>query len=347
MTAKALVDWPRQQLIRFSLLVLALLPISCTNTPKTATDPIASEPTSTDTVQLDPDREQAANDSEIALGQNQYQSDRFGFSFTYPDGYELTVTQADNPSEEYVTLLRVEDLEDPEPPFIGISVYENSQQLSLEAFRNQRGYFLINEFPDTQVAGQRALDFESAGLYESRDHLFKTPEDTHVISLSATYLDVSSETDPLWQVAQKVRDSFEWRSPSASANPGTIAQVEPFTLDELFEQGAGGCGMNLLQPDAAPGEGFLFTNGIDNTPALMKMDGQWVWLNRTETSGEEFYGQQTSQTFVSVDGQVTVQLDVSLGEIGEIESVEFADVQFNVIQNNQSIDVPAIGGAGC
>ncbi|MEM9218174.1 MAG: hypothetical protein AAGD25_28015 [Cyanobacteria bacterium P01_F01_bin.150] len=287
------------------------------------------------------------------LEQNRYQSNRFGYSFIYPDGYDLTVTQADDSTEEYVTLLRMEDVGEPEPPFIGIQVYENPQQLSLEDFRNQKSYLIINEFPDIDVAGQRALDFEWAGLYEAREHLFKTPDGTHVVALNSTYLDVISDADPLWLDAQKIRDSFEWRSPSANsgnaANPDSfaIAQVQPFTFEELFEQEAGGCGMNLLQPNAAPGEGFLFTHGIDNAPALMKINGQWVELSRTEAKGEEFYGQYTSQTFVSEEDDITVQIDVQLGELGEIESVEFADVQFKVMQDNQVVEVTAIGGAGC
>ena len=352
----------RQRLVISALLAFAIFPLGCTpgSEPLASdtSDPQLSEvPSATSSLAqnpTDPGTQQSAMRSAseksagaIAPGQNRYQSDRFDFSFTYPDGFELTVTHPEESSEEYVTLLRQEDVSDPEPPFIGIGVYENPQRLSLEAFQEQIGYFILNEFPDTTVAGQRALDFVSAGLYESRTHLFKTPEGTHVVSLTATYLDTISETDPLWQVAQTLRDSFEWRSPSASDNLPMVAQVEAFTLDELFEQGGGGCGMSLLQPNAQPGEGCLFTNGIDNPPALMKLNGQWVRLTRTEASGEEFYGQQTSQTFVSEDGAVTIEIDVSLGAVGEIESVEFADVQFKVIQDNQLIEVVATGGAGC
>lgn len=177
---------------------------SATNQPS---DPLSADNTTQPTLSSEP--ENRAEQRE--LGQNRYQSDRFGFSFTYPDGYDLTVTEPDNSTEEYVTLLRTEDVGTPEPPFIGIWVYENPQQLSLEAFREQKSYLIINEFPDIEVAGQRALDFEWAGLYESREHLFKTPDGNHVVSLNSIYLDVISETDPLWLDAQTIRNSFEWR----------------------------------------------------------------------------------------------------------------------------------------
>ena len=361
MLSRVRIAKAQQQLMVFGLLTVAIFPLSCAAEPQPPS-PVPAD-ASADATLSAPHSEQSPVSSEgqqpsiknassnkdvsLALGENQYQSDRFGFSFTYPDGFELTVTHPEDSTEEYIALIRQEDVGDPEPPFIGISVYENPQQFSLEGFREDKGYYILNEFPDISVAEQRALDFEAAGLYESREHLFKTPEGDHVVSLSATYLDMVSEMDPLWQVAQTLRDSFEWRSPSTSENLTTVVQVDPFTLDELFDQGGGGCGMSLLQPNAAPGEGFLFTNGIDDSPALMKLDGQWVMLNRTAASGEEFYGQQTSQTFESEDGTVTVQIDVSLGAVGEIESVEFADVQLQVIQDTQVVDVPAVGGAGC
>ena len=124
-------------------------------------------------------------------------------------------------------------------------------------------------------------------------------------------------------------------------------QVNSFTLDELFEQGAGGCGMSLLKPGAAPGEGFLFTHGMDAEPALMKIDGAWVWFQRTAASGERFYGQTTSQTFSNDDGSLIVETEVTLGEEGEIESVEFSDAVLRLTYDGQTIEIDVEGGAGC
>ncbi len=52
---------------------------------------------------------------------------------------------------------------------------------------------------------------------------------------------------------------------------------------------------------------------------MMKINGRFVRFRRTAATGQEFYGQRTSQTFVS---QASHQLavDVKLGQPGEIES---------------------------
>lgn len=137
---------------------------------------------------------------------NQYRSDRFGFSFSYPTGYELTVGHPnDGTVEEYIVFLRQEDINDPEPPFVSVHVYNNPNQLSLEDFQTVQGYFIIQEFAPTTVAGQDALEFESAGLYIDRQYLFKTPDGAHIVSLYA-----SSDIEPLWQMAEGIRHSFQW-----------------------------------------------------------------------------------------------------------------------------------------
>ena len=127
----------------------------------------------------------------------------------------------------------------------------------------------------------------------------------------------------------------------------TPPKVDSFTLDELFEQGAGGCGMSLLKPGAPPGEGFLFSHGMDEEPALMKIDGAWVWFQRTAASGERFYGQMTSQTFSNDDGSLIVETEVILGEEGEIESVDFSEAVLRLIYDGQTIEIAVEGGAGC
>ena len=137
------------------------------------------------------------------------------------------------------------------------------------------------------------------------------------------------------------------KSPTSTLAVSPPPQANPFTLDELFEQGAGGCGMSLLQPGAPPGEGFLFIHGMDEEPALMKIDGAWVWFQRTAASGERFYGQTTSQTFSNDDGSLIVETEVTLGEEGEIESVDFSDAVLRLIYDGQTAEIAVEGGAGC
>lgn len=142
---------------------------------------------------------------------NRYRSDRAGFSFAYPTGYELTVGHPEEEPtsfpvpEEYIVFLHQADVTDPEPPFVSIRVYANPQHLSLEAFRDEIGYYVVQEFPDITIAGQRALAFESAGLYIDHQYLFKTPDGTQVVVLHA-----ASEFEQLWQMTEGIRDSFQW-----------------------------------------------------------------------------------------------------------------------------------------
>lgn len=134
--------------------------------------------------------------------------------------------------------------------------------------------------------------------------------------------------------------------PKTPVEPMVQAGIESFTLTELFAQGAGGCGMSLSQPDSAPGEGFLFVHGFGEDPALIKIDGEWVFLERTAVSGEEFYGQGTSQTFVDESGQIKVETEVSLGEKGN-EAIQFPQALLRITRGDQTFEIPVEGDAGC
>jgi hypothetical protein len=118
------------------------------------------------------------------------------------------------------------------------------------------------------------------------------------------------------------------------------------TTDELFEMGSGGCGMTLWEPGAEPQEGFLLFNDIEGN-MLMRVDGELTRFTRTDASGEEFYGQHTSQTFVSEDGNTTVTLEVTKGERGEIESFAIPEGAMQVEHNDQTVIMPVVGDAGC
>lgn len=149
--------------------------------------------------------------------------------------------------------------------------------------------------------------------------------------------------------------SSQATSPTPTVSPTaelTSLKAEPYTTDELFQQGGGGCGMALwnLESDLPP-KNMLFSNGIADKPndalALMKINGKWVRLRRSDATGEDFYGQKTSQTFVSQDDTIQVQVDVNLGKPGEIESVAIDQGTLRVKQNEQVLEIPVRGGAGC
>ncbi|PSN11558.1 hypothetical protein C7293_23775 [filamentous cyanobacterium CCT1] len=140
------------------------------------------------------------------------------------------------------------------------------------------------------------------------------------------------------------------------AAPGTMPQadtleVDSFTVDELFAQGGGGCGMTLWQQsEGSPPEGFIFFNGMAQPPddgfTLMKINGEFVRFQRTAAAGEEFYGQQTAQTFVSQDDDLQLQVDTTLGEPGEIESIA-VEGTLQLQQNGDTLTIPVQGDAGC
>lgn len=133
-------------------------------------------------------------------------------------------------------------------------------------------------------------------------------------------------------------------TPTAAVSP---PQAETFTRDELFKQEEGGCGLTLWeQQNNARSNQFLFAKNIQDDLALMKVDGQFIRLRRTNVSGEEFYGNRTSQTFVSADGTIQVQTEVTLGERG-YESVEIDRGTLEVARDGQAVKFFVKGSAGC
>lgn len=135
-----------------------------------------------------------------------------------------------------------------------------------------------------------------------------------------------------------------------TSNP-TLPVIDRFTLDELFAQDGGGCGMTLWhRDDALRSPEYLFFNGLaqpsTDAVALMKLDGEFIRFRRIAASGDEFYGQQTSQTFASPDDAIKLQVDVTLGEPGEIESVS-VEGTLQLQQNGAMTEISVLGDAGC
>ncbi|MBD1875040.1 hypothetical protein H6F75_16255 [Nodosilinea sp. FACHB-131] len=135
-----------------------------------------------------------------------------------------------------------------------------------------------------------------------------------------------------------------------TSNP-TLPVIDQFTLDELFAQDGGGCGMTLWhRDDGLRATGYLFFNGLaqpsTDAVALMKLDGEFIRFRRIAASGDEFYGQQTSQTFASPDNAIELQVDVTQGDPGEIESVS-VEGTLQLQQNGEMTEIPVLGDAGC
>ena len=152
--------------------------------------------------------------------------------------------------------------------------------------------------------------------------------------------------------------------PSAETPPGEVVQapadapalqsnleIGQFTLQEIYDIGAAGCGMtlwNAADNSQPPGErSFLLINGLEENSMLMKIDGSVVRFQRTDFEGEAFYGQYLSQTFENSEQGIQVSADVVLGEQGEIESVSISEGMLRIEMNGAEQEFAVVGDAGC
>ncbi|MBD2234567.1 hypothetical protein [Phormidium tenue] len=159
---------------------------------------------------------------------------------------------------------------------------------------------------------------------------------------------------PVGLACTPVADRPQPPSSSVLSDPAdnpTLPAIDRFTLDELFAQDGGGCGMTLWhREDGLRSPEYLFFNGLAqpsaDAVALMKLNGEFIRFRRTAASGNEFYGQQTSQTFTSPDDAIKLHVDVTQGEPGEIESVSVTGT-LQLQQNGETTEIPVLGDAGC
>ncbi|GAB4478627.1 MAG: hypothetical protein OHK0037_40660 [Elainellaceae cyanobacterium] len=127
-----------------------------------------------------------------------------------------------------------------------------------------------------------------------------------------------------------------------------VPEVAP-TIGEfsLEENNLYGCGMALWKPDRTAQGQYVFFNGIEDGSMRMLIDDELVEFSRVDGSGQDFYGQQTTQTFRSADGMITASVTVALGEQGEIESVAIANGTIRVERDGATVEIPVVGDAGC
>lgn len=133
---------------------------------------------------------------------------------------------------------------------------------------------------------------------------------------------------------------------SQNVKQGASVDIDAFTTDEIFRVGSGGCGMTLW-PENRPGEYILF-NGLPDTAMWMKLDGDMTQFRRTAASGPEFYGQSASQSFVSVDGDIEVNVTASVGSEEGYESVNIEQGTLRLQgPEGGTTEVAVVGDAGC
>lgn len=141
-------------------------------------------------------------------------------------------------------------------------------------------------------------------------------------------------------------DFIDTRDRPARASSGSPVSIDAFTTDELFGMGSGGCGMTLW-PVNSPDE-YIFFNGLPDTSMWMKLDGTMTEFRRTAASGREFYGQSATQTFVSNDGNIEVDVTAS---VGSEEGYESVNIQRGTLvlegPAGRTTEVVVAGDAGC
>lgn len=142
------------------------------------------------------------------------------------------------------------------------------------------------------------------------------------------------------------------QAPSDTDTQATI-DIGGFTLDEIYDLGAAGCGMTLWRTaaqDAAPGERtFILVNGMEENSMLMKLNDEVMRFRRTEHSGEEFFGQYPEQTFANETRGVQVQVSVDAGsrEASEGEVITISSGTVTVTMGGEVVDIPVVGDVGC
>lgn len=127
----------------------------------------------------------------------------------------------------------------------------------------------------------------------------------------------------------------------------TFANINTFTIDELFAAKGGGCGMTLQAKAAKGTKDFLFFNGISPNSMLMKINNKMTRFSLVEAVGNEFYGQKNFQIFVSEDKKIEVRIAVVQGERGEIESLGISTGVMLVKSGDSFQELAVIGDAGC
>jgi hypothetical protein len=127
-----------------------------------------------------------------------------------------------------------------------------------------------------------------------------------------------------------------------TASPAAI-EVGEFPI----AQAGSGCGMTLWKPERKPQDDrFILVSTLKGT-MQMQLDGQMIQFDRIQSSGQAFYGQQTSQAYRSVDGSTIVNVEVTPGEKGEIESVAIPTGTIRISKNGREMAIAVQGDAGC
>lgn len=122
-----------------------------------------------------------------------------------------------------------------------------------------------------------------------------------------------------------------------------------FTVDELtIDQFKGrGCGMTLWKLSRKSSDHFVFFNGIEPNTMEISINGNLQKFTRIKGSGQQFYGQMTSQTFQNKNKKITVDVNVELGKKVDTELTSISKGTIRVKRDKDVVSFAVRGDAGC
>lgn len=177
-----------------------------------------------------------------------FKSDKYGFSFSYPDDYVLTDKEVGDSNRRYnaVVLIHKNDAaprpNGEGPTAITIDVYPNIEgQTVLEwlTFSNQSNYNLKKApYAPTSLGGEPGITYKWSGLYEGQTVAFNYED--FIVAMSVTYFE---ESDKIVKDFEKVKSTFSFQKRSYSneevsnylkANISTLSPVKETLGGKFF-----------------------------------------------------------------------------------------------------------------
>jgi len=146
----------------------------------------------------------------------EYKSDKFGFSFSYPETYILTEKEVGDSNRKYTALVLIHK-SDAEPRVNGegptaitYEIYTNVLDQNVKEwliFSNQSNYNLKKApYVETAIGGLSAIDYKWSGLYEGETTAFNFED--FIIAFSVTYFE---ESDQIVKDYAKIKETLTFQ----------------------------------------------------------------------------------------------------------------------------------------
>ncbi|WP_315790270.1 hypothetical protein [Fischerella sp. JS2] len=162
--------------------------------------------------------------TKIVSQQAIYQSDRYGFQFSYspkdfvvdektnkPSSKDNLLTTIDIWTQQHAKKIRSGAYEGGTeyPTNVSVRVYRNPQKLPLHKWVQQSNQFgITRDFKNTKIAGKNAIAFQSSGLYENENIVFPSPRSTDIIVIQFAKINYGNNDAIYKKVFEQVVNTF-------------------------------------------------------------------------------------------------------------------------------------------